>query len=102
MESLRGSNTGVYTGCMNDDHKTILARDIDMTPQYSALGVTQSMLANRISWMFDLKGPSLNIDTACSSSLMAVDLACQAIRSGDTTMVREPSLSFENYLLRNL
>lgn len=74
---------------MNDDYKTILARDIDMTPKYSALGVSQSMLANRISWTFDLKGPSLNVDTACSSSLMAVDLACQAIRSGDISMVSD-------------
>lgn len=72
---------------MNDDHKTVLARDIDMTPKYSALGVSQSMLANRISWIFDLNGPSLNVDTACSSSLTAVDLACQAIRGGDISMV---------------
>ncbi|KAF1974061.1 hypothetical protein BU23DRAFT_532398 [Bimuria novae-zelandiae CBS 107.79] len=86
LDSIRGSSTGVYTGCMNDDYKTILARDIDLTPKYSALGVSQSMLANRISWMFDLKGPSLNVDTACSSSLMAVDIACQAIRGGDTSM----------------
>lgn len=74
---------------MNDDHKTTLARDVDMTPKYSALGLSQSMLANRISWTFDLRGPSLNVDTACSSSLMAVDLACQAIRSGDISMVSD-------------
>jgi acyl transferase domain-containing protein len=87
MDAVRGTNTGVYTGCMNDDHKTLLARDIDLTPKYSAIGVSPSMLANRISWLFDLKGPSMNLDSACSSSLMALDIACQALRSGDTSMV---------------
>lgn len=80
---------------MNDDHKTLLARDIDLTPKYSAIGVSPSMLANRISWMFDLKGPSMNLDSACSSSLMALDIACQALRSGDTCMVGKQFLKDE-------
>ena len=45
------------------------------------------MLANRLSWFFDLTGPSLNIDTACSSSLMALHVACQALRNRESSMV---------------
>lgn len=87
LDSLRGSSTGVYTRCMNNDFSTLLTRDIDTTPKYGGTGASQSMLANRISWFFDLKGPSINMDTACSSSLIAVDVACQALRSGDISMV---------------
>jgi acyl transferase domain-containing protein len=45
------------------------------------------MLANRISWFFDLVGPSVNLDSACSSSMMALDHACKGLWNGDTTMV---------------
>jgi acyl transferase domain-containing protein len=48
------------------------------------------MLANRISWFFDLTGPSITLDSACSSSLMALDFACQGLRCEDTNMVNIP------------
>ena len=47
-----------------------------------------AMLANRVSWFFDLKGPSLNLDSACSSSMMALDLACQGLWNHNSSMVR--------------
>jgi acyl transferase domain-containing protein len=54
-------------------------------PFYAATGNGQSMLSNRVSWFFDLRGPSFTIDTACSSSLYAIHLACQSLRAGETT-----------------
>ncbi|KAJ4345482.1 uncharacterized protein N0V89_011614 [Didymosphaeria variabile] len=55
-------------------------------PTYAATGTGASILANRISWFFDLKGPSVNMDSACSSSGMALDLACENLRNGSTKM----------------
>lgn len=88
LDALRGSNTGVYTGCMCDDHKLQTLRDTENVPKYAATGVSASVLANRVSWFFDLAGPSITLDTACSSSLMALHLACQGLMLGETSMVR--------------
>ena len=52
-----------------------------------ATGTGTAMLSNRISWFFDLHGPSLTLDTACSSSLYALHLAVQGLRSGESSLV---------------
>ena len=82
MEKLRGSDTAVYVGSMCDDYNTMLTRDWETLPRYTATGLERGILANRISYFFDWHGPSLSIDTACSSSLVALDHAVQTIRSG--------------------
>lgn len=51
----------------------------DDFPRASVTGIAPSTMANRITWYFDLKGPSMEVDTACSSNLVALDLACQFI-----------------------
>lgn len=84
MESLKGSDTGVFVGCMNGDYEFLSLRDLDTVPMYHATGVSRSVLANRISYFFDWHGPSLTLDTACSSSLYAVHLAAQALNRGET------------------
>lgn len=56
------------------------------------------MLANRLSWFFGLKGPSMQVDTACSSSLNALHLACQTMRCGEADMVRT-LFGFERHIL---
>lgn len=94
MESLAGSKTCVYSGSFSRDYATMLDHDPDSQPKYRATGTSAAMLANRVSWFFDLTGPSANIDTACSSSLIALDLTCQSIWSGDSTMVSPPVLAY--------
>lgn len=87
METSYGSKTGVYSGSMADDYKHIITHDAENMPKYTATGVSMNMVANRLSWFFNFNGPSVNLDSACSSSLMALDFACQGLRSGDSDMV---------------
>lgn len=75
---------------MSDDYSRIISKDFDTAPPQGLTGIQPSILPNRISWYFDLRGPSVHIDTACSSSMFAVDMACQALRSGNATTVCVP------------
>ncbi|KAI1177826.1 putative polyketide synthase [Nemania sp. FL0916] len=84
MESLAGSQTGVYVGLMCGDFQNYLQRDIDSMPTYMGTGTARSIVSNRISYFFDWHGPSMTIDTACSSSLVAVHEAVQLLRSGES------------------
>jgi acyl transferase domain-containing protein len=72
---------------MTNDYELLSTRDIYDMPHNSATGNGRTMLANRLSWFFDLQGPSIMMDTACSSSLTAVHLAAQSLRSGECGMV---------------
>ncbi|KAF4454157.1 putative polyketide synthase [Fusarium austroafricanum] len=84
IEGLRGSPTAVYVGVMCDDWSGIIARDLEVFPQYGATGMARSIMSNRISYFFDWHGPSMTIDTACSSSLVAVHQAIQTLRNGES------------------
>ncbi|KAG4253521.1 hypothetical protein FPRO03_07481 [Fusarium proliferatum] len=87
IEQLRGSSTAVFVGCMSFDYQFAAIRGIDSTlPQYHATGAAMSILANRVSYFYDWKGPSVAIDTACSSSLVALHQAVSALRSGDAKL----------------
>lgn len=86
IEDVKGSRTSVHTGCFTNDYLQQMLKDSQRLPPYAAVGGTQSMLANRLSWFYDLRGPSLNLDSACSSSAVAVDLSCQLLHSGVTDM----------------
>ncbi len=79
---LAGSDTGVYVGISSSDYRDVLANS-PSADAYSLLGGASAVAANRLSYVLDLRGPSLAVDTACSSSLVAVHLACDAIRRGE-------------------
>jgi len=81
--SLRGSDCGVYIGIASADYSYRMSDDLDAIDASMATGNTASIAANRLSYAFDLHGPSMAVDTACSSSLVAVHQACQAIRAGE-------------------
>src|SRR5438105_8801858 len=78
---LSGSTVGVYIGASSTDYSDLKLGDTASADSYSMTGSTLSVLSNRVSYVFDLRGPSLTIDTACSSSLVALHHACEAIRS---------------------
>jgi len=80
--SLSGRNIGVYLGASSMDYSHRQFFDPAGTDSYLMTGNTLSLISNRISYIFDLAGPSLTIDTACSSSLVAMDYAMQDLRNG--------------------
>ena len=83
-ETLRGERVAVYLGAMNDDYAVLtLAENLD---HHSFAGISRAMIANRISYAFGLRGSSLTVDSAQSSSLVAVHLACESLRTGESAL----------------
>ena len=87
LKKIFGTKTSVYTGCFSDDWKITLGKDSNPFPDYHATGTSLAVLANRISWFFNLHGPSVNFDSTCSSSMMALDAAYQGLRNRDADTV---------------
>ncbi|MCQ4084288.1 phosphopantetheine-binding protein [Streptomyces sp. RB6PN25] len=81
--ALAGTDTGVYVGAMADDWSRIQLADGGTLTARTGTGAGRSMLANRLSYQLDLRGPSLTVDSACSSALVAVHLAAGALLSGE-------------------
>ncbi|PSN64199.1 beta-ketoacyl synthase domain-containing protein [Corynespora cassiicola Philippines] len=86
IEAASGSKTGCFMGSATCDYRDTINRDPDSNPRYSLLGVITEMIANRTSWFYNLKGPSMTIQTACSSSLVALHLACKSLINGESDM----------------
>ncbi|MGP9765432.1 type I polyketide synthase [Halomonas sp. AOP13-D3-9] len=91
--SLRGSQCGVFLGVASLDYSYRIADDLAAIDASTATGNTSSIASNRLSYVFDLHGPSMSLDTACSSSMVAFHQACQSIRSGETTMALAGGIS---------
>ncbi|MCI0725428.1 MAG: AMP-binding protein [Chloroflexi bacterium] len=87
-EKLAGSQTGVFIGIASSDYFQLQRQDggIAQLDLYAGIGSALTIAANRISYLLDLRGPSVAMDTACSSSLVAVHFACEGLRSGATDM----------------
>ena len=85
-ERLAGTPTGVFVGIATNDYGRLQWNDLARIDAYAGTGNALSIAANRISYLFDFRGPSIALDTACSSSLVAVHLACCSLRSGESTL----------------
>lgn len=88
-EALAGRRVGVFAGASSSDYAH-LQRTTDRSQStsgpYTNSGGALSIISNRLSYLLDLRGPSLTIDTACSSSLVALHFACESLRSGESEL----------------
>ena len=84
--SLRRSQTGVFAGSCLSEYGAIASTDLQQIDGWSNTGGAMSIIANRLSYFLDLRGPSVAVDTACSSSLVAIHLACQSLRTQDSQL----------------
>ncbi|XVQ10808.1 SDR family NAD(P)-dependent oxidoreductase [Spirillospora sp. CA-255316] len=80
---LRGTRTGVFVGVSAPEYAAYTASDPVALEAFTATGAALSIIANRLSYLLDLRGPSMIVDTACSSSLVSAHLAVQALRRGE-------------------
>lgn len=81
--SLQSTPTGVFVGLSALEYGHLTTSDPTRLTPWTNTGAAGSIVANRVSYLLDLRGPSITIDTACSSSLVAVHLACRSLRSGE-------------------
>src|SRR5882757_7518126 len=84
LDLERGTDVGVFVGISHNDYQVIQGTPWDQTGigPHSPTGSAHSIAANRISYCFNLRGPSIAMDTACSAALTAVHIACDHLRSG--------------------
>ncbi len=85
-DDVAGSAAGVFVGIATSDHAQLSAGDPTLIDAFTGTGNAFSIAANRLSYLFDLRGPSMALDTACSSSLVAVHQACRSLAQGECTV----------------
>jgi 6-methylsalicylic acid synthase len=84
--SLAGTDAGVFVGVGSDDYGRQMLEDLPRIEAWTGIGAAMCAVANRISYVLDLRGPSMAVDTACSASLVAIHLACTSVRAGESTV----------------
>ncbi|MFI2287584.1 SDR family NAD(P)-dependent oxidoreductase [Streptomyces niveus] len=85
--SLAGADVGVFVGAVWDDYATLLRRQrAGALTHHSMTGVQRGIIANRVSYTLGVRGPSMAVDTGQSSSLVAVHLACESLRRGESAL----------------
>lgn len=85
---IMGSNTAVFVGLSNEPEYKKLIYDV-VEPSFYAMSVQGNLspiIASRISYLLDLRGPSMVVNTLCSSSLVALHLGCQSLKNGECSM----------------
>ncbi|KAI0535909.1 hypothetical protein GGR58DRAFT_528934 [Xylaria digitata] len=86
LSRYSGENVGVFAGCMTQDYEMRSSRDELVTSRYFPTGNSRAILANRITYFFNFRGPSITLDTACSSSLVALHEAVLHLQTGRCSM----------------
>ena len=88
VDELSGSRTGVFIGgfCLDSLIMRVGPLNRELADTHTAASSTMTILSNRISYIFDLQGPSVSMDTACSSSLVTTHYACQSLWNGEADM----------------
>jgi acyl transferase domain-containing protein/NADPH:quinone reductase-like Zn-dependent oxidoreductase/acyl carrier protein len=85
--ALAGSQTGVFVGAISSDYADLLRqRGAEALTRHALTGTHRGIIANRVSYALGLRGPSLTVDAAQSSALVAVHLACESLRRGESTL----------------
>lgn len=100
LDQLSESDTGIFIGCSSSDYVKIIQKNGNVEPNYGVV-ISNAMLANRLSYFYNLHGPSQVVDTACSSSMTSLHNAVLAVKNGDCgtalaagiNLICEPSLS---------
>ncbi|MDX6353294.1 MAG: hypothetical protein QOF98_197, partial [Streptomyces sp.] len=86
-ERLRATQTSVFVGAIASDYSTLLhQRGVDAITPHTVTGLNRGIIANRVSYTLGLNGPSLTVDAAQSSALVAVHMACESLRSGESDL----------------
>lgn len=84
--ALAGSDTAVLMGVNSDDYGKLIMEDLPGIDAWTGIGTSLCGIANRVSHLLDLRGPSVALDAACAASLVAVHQACQMLRAGETSL----------------
>ncbi|HET9172309.1 MAG TPA: type I polyketide synthase [Actinospica sp.] len=82
-DALAGSSTGVFVGISGNEYVQLTTADLARVDAWTPSGAALSIAANRLSYVLDLRGPSMAVDTACSSSLVAVHHAVRSLLAGE-------------------
>ncbi|MFF0816239.1 polyketide synthase Pks13 [Rhodococcus sp. NPDC003318] len=83
---LKGEQVGVFIGTSTNDYQLLAVSDPVHAHPYAITGTSSSIVANRVSYFYDFRGPSVAMDTACSSSLVAVHQAVRSLRTGESDL----------------
>jgi len=86
LDTIKDKSVGVFVGASTSDYARLLANQAEGVSAWAGTGNALSILANRISYLLALQGPSLTVDTACSSSLTALHLAKSSLLSNECEM----------------
>ncbi|SMR58644.1 unnamed protein product [Zymoseptoria tritici ST99CH_1E4] len=98
MSTIVGSDMSCYVGGFSREYHIVCSTDLNDTLPYTTTGNGLTMMSNRLSWFYDIRGPSMTLDTACSSSLVALSLAVQNIRDSKST-TRQSLVAGSNLIL---